>query len=127
MKRKSILQLLLLIGTGLVVMGSCKYDEVLPPEVAPGISFSTDVIPIFNASCNSAGCHNASGHIPILTETAAYQSLWSGGYIDTIAPDQSELYQWMIGARGIPMPPEGTIPTDNATVLQWITEGALNN
>ncbi len=127
MRKKLFIPLVILAGLGLTMLGSCKYDEVLPPEVAPGVSFSADIIPIFNASCNSAGCHNASGHIPILTPEASYESLWGGGYIDTIAPDQSELYQWMIGARGIPMPPEGTIATDNATVLQWITEGAQNN
>lgn len=127
MKMKRFMQLIVLAGLGLTILESCKYDEVLPPEVAAGVSFNADIIPIFNANCNSAGCHNASGHIPILTEEAAYEALWSGGYIDTIAPDQSELYQWMIGARGLPMPPQGTIATDNATVLQWITEGAQNN
>lgn len=57
----------------------------------------------------------------------AYESLWSGNYIDTLVPDQSELYQWMSGLKGLPMPVEGANATNNAVVLQWIEQGALNN
>lgn len=117
--------LIFFLGT----MISCKYDEVLPVEPDPGelISFAEDVIPIFNASCNAAGCHNATGVSPDLSPANAYGSLWSGAYLDTMIPEDSELYLWMSGARGIPMPVEGSNATYNLTVLQWIRQGALNN
>jgi len=49
---------------GLFIMASCTYDtneyeEVVIPE---SVSFDADVIPIFEAKCNSSGCHN--GAIP---------------------------------------------------------------
>jgi len=108
---------------------SCKYDEVLPIKPDPGVqvSFSEDIIPIFNASCNTSGCHNGSGPSPDLSMTAAYVSLWDGGYIDTIMPEASELYLWMSGLNGLPMPVEGVNATYNATVLQWIIQGAQEN
>ena len=129
MKKKRILRLFLLSGLILLIHSACKYDEVLAPEPDPGIvvSFSEDILPIFNASCNSAGCHNGAGHAPDLRASVAYDELWEGVYIDTLLPDQSELYQWMSGLRGLPMPVEGTNATYNATVLQWIEQGALNN
>ena len=113
----------------IALMASCKYDDVIPVTPDPGIpvSFSEDVIPIFNASCNVSGCHNGSGPAPNLLPAAAYDALWDGGYIDTIAPDNSELYLWMSGLRGLPMPIQGSNATYNATVLSWITQGALDN
>jgi hypothetical protein len=108
---------------------SCKYDEALAPEPDPGIeiSFANDIIPIFNASCNSSGCHNGAGPSPDLREAVAYESLFSGTLIDTLQPDHSELYLWMSGQRGLPMPIEGVNAGYVATVLQWIEQGALNN
>jgi hypothetical protein len=48
-------------------------------------------------------------------------------YIDTLVPEDSELYLWMTGARGIAMPLEGSNASYNAKVLRWIEQGALNN
>lgn len=129
MKMKPIIPLLLLVGAGIATILSCKYDEVLPPEPDPGeiISFSEDVIPIFNASCNTSGCHNGSGINPDLRPANAYDALTLQGYIDTDFPENSELYLWMNGARAFPMPLTGTNATYVSTVLQWIEQGALNN
>jgi hypothetical protein len=128
-QRKQITQFIILTGLILTAVISCKYDEVLPKEPDPGYqaSFSQDIIPIFNASCNQSGCHNGAGHQPDLRSFAAYESLWNGNYIDTLLPSQSQLYQWMSGAKGLPMPIEGANATYNAVVLQWIEQGALNN
>ena len=122
-----LLKSLLIVFLGFVV--SCKYDETIRMTPDPGIpvSFSEDVIPIFNASCNVTGCHNGSGPAPDLRVQNAYDALWDGGYIDTMMPDQSELYLWMLGLRGLPMPVQGSNATYNSTVLGWISQGALNN
>jgi hypothetical protein len=112
-----------------VLIASCKYDEVLPVEPNPGVvvSFSDDVVAIFNATCNVSGCHNGSGPDPDLRPTVAYEVLWNGSYIDTLTPENSELYLWMTGTRGLPMPLEGVNATYASTVLQWIEQGALDN
>lgn len=113
-----------------IIMNACYYDQVLPAEPVGDVgemSFSKDIIPIFNASCNSTGCHNQGGQKPNLTATNAYSSLTSGGYIDKNPPESSSLYQWMNGEKGLPMPLSGPNATYNAKVLAWIEQGALNN
>lgn len=119
----------MLVSISLVIGVSCKYDEVLPVAPDPGvqISLADDLIPIFNASCNTSGCHNGSGPPPDLRPASAYASLWEGGYIDTMIPEDSELYLWMSGARGLPMPLEGVNATYASQVLLWIEQGALDN
>ncbi len=127
MKRKQIIQAAILVGLCFSLSISCKYDEVLPFEPDPGVPvlFSADIIPIFENSCNSAGCHNGT-QSPDLRAAVAYENLISGGYLNTEVPEQSLLYQWMTDALG-PMPPLGANATNNATVLEWIKQGALNN
>jgi hypothetical protein len=116
------------LGVSIVTVTSCTYDEVLPyvPDPTVEVFFGEDIIPIFDRSCNGAGCHNGSGPVPNLRATVAYDALWSDGYINTAVPEQSELYLWMTNAKG-PMPPLGTNATDNALVLQWIQQGAEEN
>lgn len=120
-----------LLGILLFTINACYYDEVLPTEVSSDdvgpMSFSGDMIPIFNASCNAASCHNQGGVAPDLSATNAYLSLTNGGYLSTASPKSSPLYLWMLGDVGAPMPPSGTNATYNAKVLAWIEQGALNN
>ena len=84
-------------------------------------------MPLFEEKCGGAICHGTGGFAPILTVNVAYEELWQGNYIDTIKPEDSELYQWMISERAIDMPPEGPDWDLNALVLNWITQGALDN
>ena len=115
----------------LVIMNACYYDEVLPVDKPVGdvgnVTFSADIIPIFNASCNVTGCHSAGGQKPNLTAVNAYSSLTNGGYIDKATPENSVIYKWMNGEMGTVMPPSGSNATYNAKVLKWIELGALNN
>ncbi len=108
----------------------CTYDQYLPedePVIVDTVSFSDDIMPIFNADCNTAGCHNNGGFAPDLSPGIAYNSLINGGYIDVAVPDNSELLIWMRGEENIDMPIDGPNPEYNATVLAWIKQGALNN
>lgn len=107
------------------IVTSCYYDEVLPKEVGE-VSFQGDVIPIFNQSCNMAGCHNGS-IAPDLRPANAYNSLSSGGYINTATPASSELYLWMRGEGGRSAMPNPTNANYNAIVLAWIQQGAKND
>lgn len=127
MKKQNFLPVLLLLLFGLS-LSQCYYLEVVDdPEPVENVSFSTDIIPIFNASCNIVGCHNAGGTAPDLSEANAYSSLKNGGYLDLAVPADSELYQWMSGNRSLPMPLSGPDATYNAKVLKWIEDGAPNN
>ena len=118
---------LILVLVSAFAIVRCTYDVSLGPVITDDVSFSNDIIPIFNQSCNSAGCHNTGGAAPDLTASNAFQALNSGGYINTASPDQSELYLWMKGDRRLPMPLSGPNQNYNATVLAWISQGAQNN
>lgn len=115
-------------GLMLSIQFGCKYDEILPPPPKDDVTFSGDVIPIFNQSCNTAGCHSGNADFaPDLSSAHAYHSLFEGGYIDTISPENSLLYRWMNGQEGLVMPPDGANSFYNATVLKWIELGAKEN
>lgn len=112
-----------IIVTGLG-LASCTYhtNDYDPSVAPPNVSFEEDIILIFDASCNSAGCHN--GTIPPnLTADVAYASLMGGGYVEPGNSEGSILYQVIDG---------GTM-TVYATDLErsyietWIDEGAKNN
>lgn len=107
----------------------CYYDKtvLIEEEETREISFTQDIIPIFNASCNISGCHNAGGVPPVLTADKAYNALINGNYINTDIPEESELYKWLTGKRSSPMPLSGPDATINSTVLAWIKQGARNN
>ncbi len=128
MKLNMKVQIICWVVAGLMAT-SCTYDQILEEEivVTEPVSFSADLIPIFNANCNMAGCHNGSV-APDLRVSNAYNALISGSYVNTTNPANSELYLWMIGSEGrLQMPPSGTNATNNAIILAWIEQGALNN
>lgn len=128
MKAKKILYLISFLFAG-ICMTSCYKDAIVILENTEGVgqvSFSKDVIPIFNTSCNISSCHDGS-IAPNLKEASAYNALKNGNYINTANPEASELYQWMKGNRRQPMPLSGPNPTYNSIVLAWIQQGALNN
>jgi hypothetical protein len=107
---------------------SCTYDtlEMKPVETPDTVSFSNDVIPVFETNCAYAGCHNAGGIPPDLTEANAYFELTTFGYIeqDTALAEQSLLYQKIdIGGSM----EKYASDNDRALILKWIKQGAQNN
>ncbi len=116
--------LLLFMGISVV---SCYQDVIVPPvsqNTPPQfVSFSGDLQPIFTSNCALSGCHVPGGQMPYLTEGLAYDQLVGGGYVNTVIPEQSELY---IAINGIMMP---HIPSasDRQKVYDWIRNGAPNN
>jgi hypothetical protein len=106
---------------------SCTKDYYEPPDALPeNVSFSNDVIPIFNSNCIS--CHNGGSTSPDLTEGNAYSELTSDDDLAKPgAPKDSELYQRIIGEGSI-MPPGGALSQNDINIIYvWIKEGALNN
>lgn len=124
MKRQ--ITLLLILGmTGLALtMPGCKYDHPVPEPLPENVSFSEDVIPYFNASCNYAGCHNTGGVSPDLTPEFAYEDLLAKNQINLDNPEESILYVKI--APGGSMEPYSK-PAETAMVLAWIKDGALDN
>jgi len=111
----------------LLFLVSCTKDYYQPPDTLPqNVSFSNDVIPIFNANCVS--CHNDGGTSPNLRADKAYGELTNGTeLVKPGDPEGSELYHRIMG-QGSMMPPGGMMAKNNNDVIYvWIKEGALNN
>lgn len=120
-----IAKTLLFIVLAGFVFCSCEY-EWIQPEKAPiptEVSFSTDIIPIFDNGCNTGVCHGAGATPPDLTPSNAYNALLDGGYVNTDTPESSSLYTSM--ATGSMK--NYTTPGDEDLILAWITQGAKNN
>lgn len=105
----------------------CYYDNILAiGGIDREVSFSADVIPVFNASCNLSGCHSG-GINPDLRPANAYNPLINGNYVDIANPTESTLYKHLIGTLSL-MPPEGKLPNDQISlILGWMEQGAINN
>ena len=120
-----------LVGMTMFILMSCYKDKTVyfetGEEITRSVSFSTDIVPILNKSCNVSGCHSPGGKSPDLSAVNAYTSLSNGGFLNTSDPQTSIMYQWMTGKKGTPMPVSGSNKDYNALVLAWIKQGAQNN
>lgn len=121
-------KLILFIFSTLTILSwqSCQYEWVDPvdPVIPDVVSFSVDIVPIFNRSCNMGGCHSAGAVPPDLTKSNAYNDLFAKNLIDIAVPENSKLYTKC--APGGSMN-KYTQPGDPEMMLKWIQEGALNN
>lgn len=131
MLRNKTIMGLILMSVSVLLWSGCYKDKTVifdtGEEITRPVGFSPDIIPIFNSSCNTSGCHNAGGISPDLSSSNAYNSLSAGNYFNTGNPESSELYLWMTGKKGVPMPTSGVNKDYNALVLAWIKQGAQNN
>lgn len=121
--------MLMLIGSTVVLLG-CYKDKTVnveAPAITRTVTFSNDILAIFNKSCNLSGCHSAGGQTPNLTPAAAYNSLIIGNYINKTSPENSYIYLKMTGKKGTVMPVGGMNKDYNALILAWIKQGANNN
>ncbi len=105
---------------------SCEYEWIQPEKVPipDNVSFSADIMPIFNNGCNTNVCHGNGGTPPDLTEAHAYNSLITGGYVDTDTPEASIIYTTMTTGSMVPYVQN---PSDPELILAWIEQGAENN
>lgn len=116
---------------GLLLLSGCYKDATVVvetgAEITRQVSFSQDLIPMFNSSCNLSGCHSSGGRSPNLTADNAYNALSIGNYFDINTPQNSTIYLWMTGKKSTPMPVAGVNKDYNALMLAWIKQGAQNN
>ena len=130
LRNKKITRAIMAFAAALVLAGCYKDKTVIfdtTEEITRPVSFTGDIAPIFNNSCNNSGCHSPGSKAPDLSEASAYNALTGGNYINTGDPKSSELYLWMTGKKGVPMPVSGINKDYNALILAWIKQGALNN
>lgn len=120
-----------LAGFTILLLIGCYKDKTVifdtGEEITRPVSYTNDIIPIFNTSCAVIGCHTIGGIKPDLSAANAFNSLNVGNYFNTTAAESSTIYLWMTGKKGIPMPTTGINKEYNALVLAWVKQGAKNN
>ncbi len=96
-----------------------------------GVSFATDIYPIFQANCLSSGCHVPGQQRPALnTLSAAYTNLVTATtvYVTPGNPNTGRLLGALQGTTISLMPPSGSLGTTFINkVKAWIQAGAPNN
>lgn len=128
--KKIVTCLMLILISSTVILVGCYKDKTVnvdAPAITRTVTFSNDILTIFNKSCNLSGCHSAGGQSPNLTPSAAYNSLIIGNYINKTSPENSYIYLKMTGKKGTVMPVGGMNKDYNALILAWIKQGANNN
>lgn len=128
MKQKSrftIAAISLLLTAFVLLFTGCEYEYVEPDNVPilTNVSFSGDVVPIFNSSCSFSGCHSVGAVLPDLTPDNAYESLFTNNMVDAEDPAGSILYTTM--NNGSMKKYASTEKTK--IILAWIEQGGLNN
>lgn len=115
-----------IIGFGL----SGCYKDVLLPDVAvdpdgppQAVSYNADIKPMLNTKCALAGCHVTGAHAPYLTPDISYNQLVNRGFVNTVVPKQSVLYNKINGEMKEYIPSAA----DRQKVYDWIRTGAQNN
>jgi hypothetical protein len=127
MKRLLIYMSLLVIAA--VGLTGCYKDVILPDTVADpdgppqSVSFATDLQPILTANCALSGCHVSGGHHPYMSADVSYLQIVNGGFVNTVIPKQSTIYQMINGE----MRPYIASAADRQKIYDWIRNGAPNN
>ena len=94
-------------------------EEVILPNPTDTIYYSTDIQPIWDASC--VKCH---GGISPKLEAPSWDVLNSGGYFNASDPSSSKIYLKIVPPGSMAQYAE---PGDAEILLQWLEQGALNN
>lgn len=127
MKRLSIYTALLL-GM-LFVLSGCYKDVILPEVVADpdgppqAVSYKADIAPMLESKCAKAGCHVAGAHKPYMALDVSFIQIVNNGFVNTIVPKQSILYNEINGGMKEYIPSAA----DRQKVYDWIRTGAQNN
>lgn len=121
-KRFGNLSAFALVGMAILFLfnNSCKHDGI-PADQMEQICFTDQVLPIFQNSCGTSGCHDAksseSGYV--FTDYASIMKSITPGNAS-----KSKAYQAMTSTILL-MPPDNALPESKRTIIRiWIEQGA---
>lgn len=120
-----IIRVITLLLFAAFLVQSCEYEWIVPddPDLPEVVSYSNNIQPLFDLSCNASGCHSSGGPAPNLTPEDSYNALINGGYVNVDDPESSIIYTSVtIGSMKT-----YAKPGDAAYILEWIEQGAQNN
>ena len=126
MKKLIISSGIVLIAIACFTITGCYRDVIVPPlpSSAPkNVSFNKQIKPILSANCAKSGCHVPGSQKPYMDSTEAYTNLINGGFVNTIVPNQSVIYQMLNGQMQQYIPSNADIQL----IYDWIRNGASNN
>ncbi|MBI9033313.1 MAG: hypothetical protein JEZ03_02465 [Bacteroidales bacterium] len=120
-----------------LMAASCEYEFIepnIPPPPPPidttgngdGVSFSVDIVPIWNDNDFCTSCHNTGGQKPDLTPGYAYQSLIDHDLVVAEDPDNSMIYYYLLPNAATHTRKQYDY-TQADIIKRWIEEGANNN
>lgn len=107
----------------LIAVNSCKHDEA-PADQMAQVCFQEQVLPIFQNSCATSGCHSgthgAGGYV--FTDYASIMKAINPGNADKSAAYEAITSKFQV------MPPGNALPKDKRTLIRlWIEQGAENS
>ncbi len=120
---------ILIVMVALFLLAACDYDFIEPvsPDIDPTdtLSFASDIAPIFEQD-NCTACHSSSGTQFSLAADKAYSNIINLSLLNPSEPALSPIY--LVPSTANPDPHPGIYSTANeALVLIWIQQGAMNN
>lgn len=122
---KKFLALCIMGSLPAIAIFSCRHEPVLPEHE---VSFSQEIMPIIQLSCQHAGCHGDTLYEqPRLID---YESVMDVGDVKAGNPKDSKLYEVITTAEQEDrMPPAPyTLSDRNIKLIYiWIAQGAKNN
>jgi len=110
-------QVYYLFFTGLILLVACSKNATtdttpLVSNCDPSTSFSKTILPLFNSTCNTSGCHDQNNAAPL-------------NNFQVVHDNASQIRASVSSGR---MPRGKTLSvTDKTAILCWIDNGAKNN
>lgn len=104
----------------LFLVNSCQHSGV-PADQFPQVCFTDQILPIFQNSCGTSGCHNGQGGESgyVFTDYASIMKAIKPGNAD-----KSKAYQAITSTFQL-MPPNNALPESKRTLIRlWIEQGA---
>ena len=111
------------IFISIIIFNSCRHEPD-NLDLLPAVCFESKILPIFQTSCNIAGCHNGAGE-------SGYDFRSYEGILSSVVPGnpaKSTAYRAITTYLGeSAMPPSQPLSEENRTLIRiWIAQGAQN-
>ena len=104
----------------LILINSCQHEGI-PADQMEQVCFTEQVLPIFQNSCVTSGCHDSK------TAEEGYVFTDYTSIMKSISPGnayKSKAYQAITSTSEL-MPPDNALPLEKRTIIRlWIEQGA---
>jgi hypothetical protein len=130
-----IIKLLMAVVAIAFIFANCNYNFIVPIDVTPpdpdkpdtvDISFSQEILPIWNDGNFCTSCHTTGKTAPDLSTDNAYRAINNSRYINTGTPEESLIYTYTHPDTNTHMRKKYN-SAQAAKILKWIQQGAKNN